>query len=261
MARPKKKGLDYFPHDVDLSSDEKIVLLEAHHGLEGYAVYLKMIERLFRAGGYLTIDDNMLLVLAKKFSLEKTQLTKILETCIVEAKLLKRRENNSGGYTITSGGVLKRIRTVEANRAEWREKKKGLSKGKTEGKTEKTPQSKVKESKGKKSKENPPIIPPWVPKEAWEGYVEIRGKSKYPIKTEHQVTLLLNRLKKFKDQGHDIEEIIHRATESEWRTFYPPSGGGKVNGKTEHGGVKAPAGKYDGVARTFGEKPDDGSPG
>src|SRR5574343_514616 len=58
MARPVKQGLDYFPHDTDASMDEKIEGIEALFGLEGYAVYFKLCERIYRtADGELLVSD------------------------------------------------------------------------------------------------------------------------------------------------------------------------------------------------------------
>jgi len=37
MARPQKNGLDYFPLDVDMDQDDKIALIEAQHGVVGFA--------------------------------------------------------------------------------------------------------------------------------------------------------------------------------------------------------------------------------
>lgn len=43
MARPQKEGLDYFPLDTDIAEDEKILYLEAETGLEGFAIYVKLL--------------------------------------------------------------------------------------------------------------------------------------------------------------------------------------------------------------------------
>lgn len=37
MARPRKEGLGYFPHDTDAVNDEKIEALRALYGNDGYA--------------------------------------------------------------------------------------------------------------------------------------------------------------------------------------------------------------------------------
>lgn len=47
MARPIKEGLDYFPLDVDIDQNDKIVLIEAEHGLEGFGVVVKLLMKIY----------------------------------------------------------------------------------------------------------------------------------------------------------------------------------------------------------------------
>jgi hypothetical protein len=57
--------LDYFPFDV-LDSDE-LKLFEAEFGLKGYAVYVKLLQRVYSVHGYYTqISDDVLLMFAKR---------------------------------------------------------------------------------------------------------------------------------------------------------------------------------------------------
>lgn len=51
MARPQKKGLDYFPHDCGIP-DEKLDLIEAEFGLTGYAIIFKLYEKIYSEEGY-----------------------------------------------------------------------------------------------------------------------------------------------------------------------------------------------------------------
>ena len=51
MARPTKKGLDYFPHDTHTDQDTALALVEAEFGLEAYAVYLGVLSSM---RGFLT---------------------------------------------------------------------------------------------------------------------------------------------------------------------------------------------------------------
>lgn len=59
MARTGKVSIDYFSHDVDIMQDNKIKLLKAKFGLIGYAVYIRLLEELYRSDGYyLKIDED-----------------------------------------------------------------------------------------------------------------------------------------------------------------------------------------------------------
>ncbi len=50
MARPIKSGLDYFPLDCVL--DDKIRLIEAEFGLKGFAVIIKLYQKIYAEQGY-----------------------------------------------------------------------------------------------------------------------------------------------------------------------------------------------------------------
>ncbi len=50
MARPKKKGVDYFPHDC--VTGKTIFILEQKYGNDGYAFWFKLLEFLGTKEGH-----------------------------------------------------------------------------------------------------------------------------------------------------------------------------------------------------------------
>lgn len=61
-----KKGLDYFRLETDIEQDKKIQLLEAEFGLKGFAIYLKLLLRIYRDEGYyMEWDKDTRLLFAK----------------------------------------------------------------------------------------------------------------------------------------------------------------------------------------------------
>ncbi len=50
LARPKRVGLDYFPHSC--IAGQELQLLQAEYGLKGYAVVMKLYEMIFFDKGY-----------------------------------------------------------------------------------------------------------------------------------------------------------------------------------------------------------------
>ena len=50
MARPLKQGLDYFPLNVNLNDD--FALIEAEFGLTGFAVIVKLFQKIYGERGY-----------------------------------------------------------------------------------------------------------------------------------------------------------------------------------------------------------------
>lgn len=53
MARPNKKGLDYFPLDVNIFNDEKIAAIGGEFKLKGEIVVIKLLCAIYRNGYYL----------------------------------------------------------------------------------------------------------------------------------------------------------------------------------------------------------------
>ncbi|WP_063898887.1 DUF4373 domain-containing protein [Paenibacillus riograndensis] len=52
MARPQKEGLDYFPHDVDMDQDDKVIMVTAKYGMEGYGILNKLMQQIYKERGY-----------------------------------------------------------------------------------------------------------------------------------------------------------------------------------------------------------------
>ncbi|MCQ2743497.1 MAG: DUF4373 domain-containing protein [bacterium] len=50
MARPTKKGLDYFP--LDTAMNDKLKLIEAEYGSKGFAVIIKLFMKIYGEKGY-----------------------------------------------------------------------------------------------------------------------------------------------------------------------------------------------------------------
>lgn len=65
MARPIKMGIDYFPLDVVL--DTKFELIEAEFNLTGFAIVVKLLQRIYgEQGYYCEWNDEVALLFARK---------------------------------------------------------------------------------------------------------------------------------------------------------------------------------------------------
>lgn len=83
MARKGKIGIDYFSHDVDILQDKKIKLIKAKHGLIGYAIYLRLLEEIYRdTGYYLQLDENFNILFSDDNKIELNEYILILNNCI-----------------------------------------------------------------------------------------------------------------------------------------------------------------------------------
>lgn len=83
MARPTKLGLDYFPHDTHTDEDTALQLLEAEFGLDGYAVYFKLLESIYAQGYAKQWGEDECLLFAKKMgAVTVPKLSEIIRGCI-----------------------------------------------------------------------------------------------------------------------------------------------------------------------------------
>ena len=155
MARPRKTGMDYFPHDTTASGDDKLAALEAVFGNDGYAFYFKVLELVYRGGlspgktGLSLKNKTMVAVVAKKINVETRQFFAMVEAAVDVGLFDKTAYNKS--QVLTSKRIRETIREVSFLRGKYRRKKGGKPGGKQGGKG-----GKVKESKGK---ENTPLTP------------------------------------------------------------------------------------------------------
>lgn len=59
------------------------------------------------------------------------------------------------------------------------------------------------------------MLPDWMPKEAWDGYVEMRKAKKKPMTARAQ-ELIISKLNGFARMGYNIAEILDESTMNCW---------------------------------------------
>lgn len=59
MARPTKQGIEYFPLDVDLDSDDKLSMIIGEFGIKGELIYTKLLGWIYKHNGYYSNWDEM----------------------------------------------------------------------------------------------------------------------------------------------------------------------------------------------------------
>jgi len=114
MARQPKQGLDYFP--LDVHTDDKIELLEAEHGLTGFAIYVKLLQKIYSEGYFYKIGEDELLLTARRLNVDINPLNDVINSCI------KRNLFNNVVYekynVLTSRGIQKRYFEATVRRKE-----------------------------------------------------------------------------------------------------------------------------------------------
>ncbi len=78
MARPQKRGLSYFPFDVDFFSDKKIKRLRAKFGNDGVSVYIYILCEIYRNGYYTELDEDLVLDISDELNISENSTTQIL---------------------------------------------------------------------------------------------------------------------------------------------------------------------------------------
>lgn len=81
----------------------------------------------------------------------------------------------------------------------------------------------------------PLVVPDWVPREQWDGFVAMREKAKKSL-TPRAEQLLFAQLEKLRDSGHDVGAVLDQSTINNWQGVFPikaASGGGAATSMFE----------------------------
>jgi hypothetical protein len=116
MARPQKEGLEYFPHDVHASNDEKLEPLIMLYGAAGYAFYFMHLEYIYRNNelSFDISDAETIQVFCSKLQITQEQYQKILNSAI-KLKCFNKEVYESE-KKLTSNGIKKRASTITEKR-------------------------------------------------------------------------------------------------------------------------------------------------
>jgi hypothetical protein len=164
MARPKKYNADYFPHNNDMRNDRRCKALRSKFNLEGYAVFVMLLEALTGANHFQIENNKMELeLIAGDIDIDSKKLNAILEYLIKIGLLVQEGD-------LISSPMLNDLKSILND---LREKDRGRKTNPTENATKdnatkdnsvfqsenpviqsENAQSKVKESKVNKRKEN-----------------------------------------------------------------------------------------------------------
>ncbi len=111
MARPVKRGLNYFPLDTDFMRDRKIQRLTQKYGGEGISVYLAVLCELYASEGYyIPCSDDLCFDIGFTLQTEGTNVEEIIRFC-VGVKLFDKGLFETAGI-LTSTGIQSRYREV-----------------------------------------------------------------------------------------------------------------------------------------------------
>lgn len=117
MARPVKEGLDYF--ELDCHMEEKVRLIQAEFGLKGFAIVVKLYQKIYGGFGYYCEwnEDSLLLFMSENGVSsrdEKNLICEIVSACIRRNIFSEKLFNEFG--ILTSYGVQKRYLNAVSRR-------------------------------------------------------------------------------------------------------------------------------------------------
>lgn len=106
MARPTKQGLDYFPLDVDIDQDDKVLLVEALHGIQGFGMLIKLLMRIYKEGYYYKWTEIEQILFSKRVNVDINVVKEVVNDCIKYGVF----DNNlfEQHHILTSKGIQKR---------------------------------------------------------------------------------------------------------------------------------------------------------
>lgn len=200
MARPQKIGLDYFPLDVDIDQDDKVALIEAQHGLKGFAIVIKLLMKIYKNSYFYEWTKKEQLLFSKRVNVDINDINVVINDCIewglFDSELYKNYK------ILTSSGIQRRFLEAVGRRQKVKIDKNYLllddetvnvyknlvivdiNTNSSEDNSNINPQSKekkskVKESKGEERKEPPKTEPITFPSPISEKIYNLVGEVGY----------------------------------------------------------------------------------
>ena len=154
MGRNAKKGLEYYPMDVDIVSDIKIRKLIKYHGGQALTVYTLLLCHIYKSGYFIHWDEDIPFVLSEQTGFDEEYIEKVVGYCITVGLFSEQLYNHD--KVLTSKAIQERYSFIckQANRKSQIKEFSLISSDKNPISSEESTQSKVKESKENKSKVN-----------------------------------------------------------------------------------------------------------
>ena len=115
MARPQKKGFDYFSFDVDFFSDRAIKILRSRYGADGMIIYLYLLCEIYKDGFYCRIDDDFYFIIADDLNMSVDKIRQVI-SFLAERSLLDSTLFRTDAV-LTSCGIQRRWQAMVKDRA------------------------------------------------------------------------------------------------------------------------------------------------
>ena len=168
MGRNAKKGLEYYPMDVDIVSDIKIRKLIKYHGGQALTVYTLLLCHIYTSGYFIHWDEDIPFVLSEQTGFDEEYIEKVVGYSITVGLFSEQLYNHD--KVLTSKAIqerysfickqanrksqIKEFSLISSDKMPISSEEISVSSDKMPISSEESTQSKVKESKENKSKIN-----------------------------------------------------------------------------------------------------------
>jgi hypothetical protein len=82
MARPVKEGLDYFPLDTDIDQDDKVIIIIAKYGMQGFGILIKLLMEIYKNGYSYPWTEKEQIIFSSRVSVDINSIKEIVNDCI-----------------------------------------------------------------------------------------------------------------------------------------------------------------------------------
>lgn len=110
MARTSKKGLDYFPMDIDIFSDLKIRKLIKYQGGKAITIYALLLCNIYKNGYYIEWDTELPFICSELTGFDEAYISEVIKTCLSLGLFSKELFEAEG--VLTSKGVQERYSRI-----------------------------------------------------------------------------------------------------------------------------------------------------
>lgn len=110
MARTSKKGLEYFPMDIDIFSDLKIRKLIKYQGGKAISIYALLLCNIYKNGYYIEWDEELPFICSELTGFDEAYVSEVIKTCLSLGLFSKELFDAEG--VLTSKGIQERYSRI-----------------------------------------------------------------------------------------------------------------------------------------------------
>lgn len=82
MARPAKEGLDYFPLDVDMHEDDKLIVVLGKFGIQGYGVIIRLLSEIYKNSYFYNWSIKEQYVFSNRINVDINLINDVVNECV-----------------------------------------------------------------------------------------------------------------------------------------------------------------------------------